>query len=288
MLAASGLILFGFSKLHRSSPSEKVTTAGASSDYVQGGKLDSRSMTKGIEDGINQTSSSKLNDDPYNPITMRKKSEEAYRKNTQDLDALKAQMPSNSDINKQVNVFISKYQELYTPKDFIKQLFQNVDSVRVAKDFPSSNLLYEILSANTIPIDVSIACDKIILSGRERYSGKNIKVKLATKDIDNLEIFSYTGGSEIGGKYIPCKKSLKCAYLDSPNGNKEGNGLALYFIPGSNDSIYSDEWFKLHNDKSYNPSRLSNFHFSEQLQLLESKRLQGNSSSAPEPGPYTF
>jgi hypothetical protein len=56
LLAASGLILFGFSKLHRSSPSEQVVTAGASSD--QGWFNDFKSRTwqemQGLSCGSNR------------------------------------------------------------------------------------------------------------------------------------------------------------------------------------------------------------------------------------------
>lgn len=268
------------------------------SNYVQGGKLDSRAMTKGIEDGINQASTSKLNDDPYNPITMRKKFEEAYRKNTRDLDALKAKMPSNKDIDEQLNDFINKYRALYTPNDFIKQLFQNVTDVRVAEDIGPYNgttkALYDILptaqyAGKRSKLDVSVTCESIILSGYETYSNKNMVVKLVTKDIDYSEIFSRNEEESNVGKYIPCKKSIKCAYQETTvgRGNTGGDGLAIgVMATPSNDSIYDAEWEELHNNKNYDFSRLSNFSFRDQLNLLESKRLYNNRPI--QSGPFTY
>jgi hypothetical protein len=178
--------------------------------------------------------------------------------------------------------FLSKYQALYTPKDFIKLIFENATDMKVYYDFENSRLFRDIMTMHSKGgIHASITCESIILMGVERYDKKKMKIVVSTKDIDILEVFSPDRLDKSDIKRIACKKSLDCAHQEGGReGYKPGDGLALILSDPYRGSVtYGDEFIKLHNDKNYDPSRLSNFPFSMQLSLLGSVRLSRNSGN---------
>ena len=172
-----------------------------------------------------------------------------------------------ADIDQKIN-FIKKYEALYTPQDFIKNLFASTWSIN-----PAINSRVNSPGMHN-PNVINISCENFTFSNVNPNTNLGMKLTMPLKAISNEDI--EVGNSEI---YLPCKKGLECVNniqnttdngRSTYNHNFAGIRISFYQSPQENEK-YSEEFSKVFNDKNYDSSNLKSLSFNNQMLMLMEK-----------------